>query len=483
MHSEVMQCCSVLCLCATSSTCSHVTQYVTTFLAPGTPIVTSSSDLLLRIYVSNPKAAPPVNITVDPSNLTFTLEPGDDTHGIVFDGSAALVGSKKQTGAVVVVLTACSAFPTGVVVHGSFKTKKFSNNTVAAFTVLPVTSLGKDYVTVTHCEQNHCFFGIVATQNQTHVNVTLRLRHSNDVTITPSLTYAGVTYEDGEVIHEVLEPFQAMQVLCYVCDMSGSRVTASFPVAVLSGGEFTTVGNSSTSQDTVLEFLPPTRSLGTLHVVAIDTESSGTVKVVAVHAGTLISIPALSNDNYTADDAGESWTLTLPENRVHSTVLTTTLPVLVTLLISHSYDVSDDVRMTLLTPVSQWSKETTYEAVHFFNFEPVNLVLVADFTDLSDCIKIDDELVSDIDETTPLFNPVDGWGEMSVVRVARETGFHHFRLWCDSDSDSCGGRTCKPFWGYMQGMKNTHDRGWALPLGTFSERGQQVRDSSSSFVG
>lgn len=257
-----------------NSTCraGRETQYVLAFLAPELPTVTTPDDLVFRLHLHNPSsAAAPANVTVDPAGLTLSLPPGVVNTDVVFNGSAALVGSMKQAWGGGLLVTACSSDDVEVEVRGSLKTRqKGAPRASAAFSVPPSDSLGVDYVVVTHCEKNHCFVGIVATQPDTSVNITLRLRHSYDVTINSSLDYEGQVFWDGDVIEEVLGAFQAMQVLCNECDMSGSRVTASFPVAVLAGGA---IGNMSENGDIVLEFLPPTDALGTRHVVAKDTES------------------------------------------------------------------------------------------------------------------------------------------------------------------------------------------------------------------
>ena len=438
------------------------------FLAPGYPLVTSPDGLFVSLALLNPSSAStPANVTVHPGGLTLSLLPGVVYRQIRVNTSVVLVGSKKQAGGGGVVLTACSSNDVDVVVRGTMTTSRTQKHLVnAAFSVPPVESLGVDYVIVTHCEQHSCYVGIVATQPDTHINVTLRLRHSGNDT----LTYEGRQFVDGDVIKEVLDRFQAMQILCDTCDMSGSRVTASSPVAVLAGGELTTIGQISTKADTPLEFLPPTDALGTRHVVAKDTESRFTLKVVALHKGTIFSLSTTSSPCHLADSDGDTWTLTLPQQS-SSAVLDSTLPVLVSLLISE-VNSSDDARMTVVLPVSQW----TNASLHLFQplrSNPNYVVLVVQYSDINaGCLRLNGSEVSTVADP-PLGNPVQGVGELRVLRIplARTD---YYVLSCRS---SCG-----PYWGYLHGAPRTTARGWAIPLATFRRMPSQVNNHRNTAV-
>ncbi|KAK7113219.1 hypothetical protein V1264_012553 [Littorina saxatilis] len=68
------------------------------------------------------------------------------------------------------------------------------------FNVLPVTSLGYEYVIATHCDTMFCAIVILAIQNDVGVTVNLRVNTSDPDTI--QLKYKGTTYLDGENIQE-----------------------------------------------------------------------------------------------------------------------------------------------------------------------------------------------------------------------------------------------------------------------------------------
>ena len=460
---------------ASSSTCQagHETRYVMAFLAPSSDLVPSPDGLLLRLALFNPSSAStPANVTVHPGGLTLSLLPGVVYSQISVNTSVALDGSKKQAGGGGVVLTACSSDDVDVVVCGTIKSRASQKYLVnAAFGVPPVESLGVDYVIVTHCEQHHCFVGIVATQPDTRVNVTLRLRHSNDDTITPTLFYEDLRFGDGDVIEEVLDQFQAMQILCDTCDMSGSRVTASSPVAVLAGGELTTIGQISTKADTLLEFLPSTDALGTRHVVAKDAESRFTLKVVALHKGTIFSLSTASSPCHLADSDGDTWTLTLPQQS-SSAVLDSTLPVLVSLLIS-DVNTSNDARMTVVLPVSQWTNASLHPFPPFYT-KTNYVVLVVQYSDiLAGCLSVSGSELSTVADP-PLGSPVQGVGELRVVRVPL-TRTEFYVLSCSSYCSSCS-----PYWGYVHGTDNSMEKGWAMPLATFRRMPSQVNHRNTA---
>ena len=364
------------------------------------------------------------------------------------------------------VLTACSSDDVDVVVRGTIRSSGNQMHLVnAAFSVPPVESLGVDYVIVTHCEQHHCFVGIVATQPNTHINVTLRLRHSYNDT----LFYEGQPFGDGDVIEEVLDQFQAMQILCDTCDMSGSRVTASSPVAVLAGGELTTIGQISTKADTLLEFLPPTDALGTRHVVAKDTESRFTLKVVALHKGTIFTLSTVSSPCHLADSDGYTWTLTLPQQS-SSAVLDSTQPVLVSLLIC-DVNSSDDARMTVVLPVSQWTNVSLHLFAPFKTKANHIALVVKDSDFLAGFLSLSGKEMSTVADP-PLGNPVQGVGELRVVRVPLGKK-KYYELSCSS---------CSPYWGYMHGVINSMEKGWAIPLSTFRRMPSQVNNHRNTAV-
>ena len=94
-----------------------------------------------------------------------------------------------------------------------------------------------------------------------------------------------------------------------------------------------------------------------------------------------------------------------------------------------------------------------------------------------------------------------GGGGVSVVRVPLGAGgVRSSSLSCSPSA--CGGvsttttttttnnttgageseAACRPFWGYVQGVRDTLVRGWALPLGTFRRRTSRVKRPSCFII-
>ncbi|KAL8604069.1 hypothetical protein ACOMHN_024894 [Nucella lapillus] len=452
-----------------NSTCNEglETQYLLTFLAPGGPLLASPADLALCLVLTNPSTTTPVEMNIEPHNQTLLLQPGEINAQKCFDGSVAPNGSRKQMGNEGLLISAKHCDARGVVVHGSVRTGHPSVYTSASFTVLPVTSLGFEYMVVTHCETHHCLVGIVAQQT-TNVTVELKLHPYN-----ATLVYNGVAFFHGGVIKEHLKRLQVMQILCEVCDMSGSRVTSTFPVAVLSGGEFTTVGGLHASDmDSVVEYIPPTDTLGTRYVIAKDTKAAYTIKVVPAHKDMVFFVSAL-NKCYAAKTAeSNSWTLPLLEES-KSAILNSTHPVLVSLLITYEVDEPSAARMTVLRPMSRW--RTSYQVVQTLSTENNHLYIVGHFSNFEQqCLQYGGSNVT-VTCKGPTMSTVEGSSTLRVTRVPLSNNISHRELTC---SPACV--KCEPFWGYVDGMDKKRDRGWAVPLEIFTSPPEKHHDCSRS---
>nr|KAG5704882.1 hypothetical protein BaRGS_003865 [Batillaria attramentaria] len=98
---------------------------------------------------------------------------------------------------------------------------------------LPVELLSDDYVIATLCELNNCFCAIVLTQDGTDVSISLRVPTGDAV------VYEGVTYGNDDVITASGDRGDVIQVTCYECDLSGTRVRSSHDIAVIAGDDST----------------------------------------------------------------------------------------------------------------------------------------------------------------------------------------------------------------------------------------------------
>nr|KAG5711577.1 hypothetical protein BaRGS_016759 [Batillaria attramentaria] len=325
----------------------------------------------------------------------------------------------------------------------------------AAVRVPPTTWLSTDYTVATHCQNEHCLLAIVPAYDDTVVSITLRLRNSDTNNgSSPTLLYDDVVFRDGDVITEVLNQSLAMQVLCSACDMSGTRVVSSQPVAVLSGGEVTSAGDTSTTHDITLEFIPPTSSLGTQYILATNpTNFAYTVKIVATQSGTRISV---FGECLTTGEDSDAWTLDYPADR-QSTVLEASEPVLVALIIEDATS-PGDVRMVVLVPTSHWSS-TGYEVVKPFPTSTNSLMIVVGVADMYAVrFSLGGQWLRPR-MSSPSIELVQDMPDLAVIFVPIDQEQCHLSLTCNAFSSSA----CQPFWGYVGGAM-VGNGGWALPL-------------------
>ena len=92
--------------------------------------------------------------------------------------------------------------------------------------IFPTTTLGNEYVVTTYEPQNKSLAGIIALQDNTLVQIKLRL-HGN-------ITYMGKVYKNGNILRIFLNKLQTFQ-LQHHKDLTGTFVVSTGPVVVLGG--------------------------------------------------------------------------------------------------------------------------------------------------------------------------------------------------------------------------------------------------------
>ena len=142
--------------------------------------------------------------------------------------------------------------------------KQFSSDSYLA---LPVASLGSEYFAACYLSCSASFgdpkaseFGIVATQDSTLVTITpsstTLMQHPIGVPFT-------VTLNQGETFLVYGDPNDMTS------DLTGSYVTATKPIAFLSGHDRTEIyHNEGQSRNCLVEQIPPDQSLGTSFITA-----------------------------------------------------------------------------------------------------------------------------------------------------------------------------------------------------------------------
>ncbi|CAO2626242.1 IgGFc-binding protein [Lemmus lemmus] len=187
-------------------------------------------------------------------------------------------------------MTGSSTFQHAVVVHSDHRISVQALNAKPGTTELtllwPVETLGTEYFVLT-------LPGISAQYVKEFAVVAGRAGASVIISLKAAVTFHNTFHPAGSIVNVTLEPYEVAQ-LQSTADLSGSRVTASSPVAVLSGHS---CAQKHTNCNHVVEQLLPTSAWGTQCVVpplAFQSRydlayvvASQTTKLTYNHGGTI----------------------------------------------------------------------------------------------------------------------------------------------------------------------------------------------------
>lgn len=158
-------------------------------------------------------------------------------------------------------MTGSATFRSAVVVRAdraiSVQAVNVKPKTAELTLLRPISALGTEYFVLTPPSVSAKYvkeFAVVAGAAGAEVRVQLK----------GTVNFQGKFYPTGQVLSVTLQPYEVAQVQSDV-DLSGSKVTASSPVAVFSGHSCT---QKHTSCNHVVEQLLPTSAWGTRYVVA-----------------------------------------------------------------------------------------------------------------------------------------------------------------------------------------------------------------------
>ncbi|XP_066304424.1 IgGFc-binding protein-like [Branchiostoma lanceolatum] len=204
------------------------------------------------------------------------------------------------------------------------------------------------------------------------------------VTIVPSqpVAFDGQNYTTGQAFSVGLDRFETLQVQTDE-DLTGSKITASQPVAVLSGNMFAVCLPAGVPQvgsgDHLVEMIPPVDTWGKEFVtVPLTKRTAGDLfRVVAARDNTQVDI---TNENTKTLNAGEFWEIDVPSDEYRH--VTSSEPVLL-VQYSKSSDADNtltDPFMMVIPPVAQFETEYTFSTVDLISdlSEPthhINLVI------------------------------------------------------------------------------------------------------------
>ncbi|XP_066303646.1 IgGFc-binding protein-like [Branchiostoma lanceolatum] len=240
-----------------------------------------------------------------------------------------------------------------IVVYGVFAERASSD----AYLALPTDVLGTEYFTPCAAPKppKPSEIGVAAVQDGT------------TVTIVPSqaVMFDGQNYAAGQAFSVGLNRFETLQVQA-MQDLTGSKITATQPVAVLSGNQFAVckpLGEQQVgSGDYVVEMIPPVDTWGKEFVTVPLTKHTGgdLFRVVAARDNTLVDI---TNENTKSLNSGEFWEIDVPSDGYRH--VTSSEPVL---LVQYSKtgkvdNTVTDPFMMVIPPVAQFETEYTFATV------------------------------------------------------------------------------------------------------------------------
>ncbi|KAI8521229.1 hypothetical protein Bbelb_009830 [Branchiostoma belcheri] len=248
-----------------------------------------------------------------------------------------------------------------IVVYGVFAERASSD----AYLALPTDGLGTEYfVSCSSIVRNYNSEGFLDIPSEFGV---AGVHDGTTVTIVPSqaVTFDGQNYAAGQEFSVRLDRFETLQVQASE-DLTGSKITATHPVAVLSGNLFAFCRPMDETQrgtgDHIVEMIPPVDTWGKEFVtVPLAMHTGGDLfRVVAARDNTQVNV---TNENTTTLNAGEFWEIDAPSDEYRH--VTSSEPVL---LVQYSKtgasDSTDtDPFMMIIPPVAQFQSEYTFATV------------------------------------------------------------------------------------------------------------------------
>ncbi|XP_066303644.1 IgGFc-binding protein-like [Branchiostoma lanceolatum] len=248
-----------------------------------------------------------------------------------------------------------------IVVYGVFAELKSSD----AYLALPTDVLGTEYYAAcSSIARNRNQEGWDDMPSQFGV---VGVHAGTTVTIVPSqaVEFDRRNYGAGQAFSVVLDRFETLQVQATE-DLTGSKITATQPVAVLSGNTFAYCLPMGERQrgtgDHLVQMIPPVDTWGEEFVtVPLSRHRGGDLfRVVAARDNTQVDV---TNENAKTLNAGEFWEIDIPSDEYRH--VTTSEPVL---LVQYSKtgsadNTATDPFMMIIPSVAQFEAEYTFSTV------------------------------------------------------------------------------------------------------------------------
>ncbi|WP_237701645.1 PKD domain-containing protein [Algoriphagus machipongonensis] len=293
--------------------------------------------------------------------------------------------------------------------------------------VLPIETLGKDYLVTSHYELMTVPVGFNPNNNDESQLLVVATEDDTEIEITSSV-FAFGNNDPGIPFTITLDRGQSYQLKAKD-DLTGSRIrvigeTANSckKIAVFGGNKWTTVGNCGGAPDNLFQQTYPTSSWGSSFVhVALDGRTSGElVKVLASEDNTDVFV---KGDNVGQINAGEFLTLDFKKNE--SAKIETSKPSSVTVFSKsqecneeNTFNYQDgDPFMITYSPSEQFLKEIRFNAMSLPSIVSHFLNIVVK-TGTEDLTFLDGKAIGHN------FSPVPGDASYSFARMKINQGIH-----------------------------------------------------------
>ncbi|KAI8510793.1 hypothetical protein Bbelb_117090 [Branchiostoma belcheri] len=319
------------------------------------------------LFITTQSATPTtVNITLPATGYTTTVTEVNLTRTAV-----ELRGSGKSNKAVHVTSAE------EIVIYGVFAEQATSD----AYLALPKDVLGTEYfvacATVKRSRNKEGFkeypteFGVVGVSDGTTVTINP----------TQAVTFGGNNYPAGQDFTVSLDRFETLQVQATE-DLTGSRITSTHPVSVLSGNLFTVVGNNQRgSGDYIVEMIPPVNTWGKEFVTApLAQRTAGDIfRVVAARDNTQVTVTNRPPGNL---GAGDFWELEADSTEFLHVIANEPVLLAQYSKTAAADNTSTDPFLMIIPPVAQFEAVYTFSTIDLKKIDHptshhVNLVIQA----------------------------------------------------------------------------------------------------------
>ncbi|KAK7098754.1 IgGFc-binding protein-like isoform X2 [Littorina saxatilis] len=315
------------------------------------------NDIELFLATNSPD---PVQVNV----TTPLLDPNFKKVAIVYKGSTESVsiahricgvGTEKSNKGVLITAT------DEISVYSVNKEHKSTD----AYISLPADVLGTEYYAITYL--NKPVLLVVATEDDTQINITCPR-----TSLACRIDFEGVAYNRGKTLQLTLNKFETFHALGgggKKRDFTGTHITSTKPVSVISGNRKAAVGTKEglkPSADHLTEMLTPVNTWGkTFITTSTPDRSVGDIfRIVASENDTVVSL--YDSTELLIARAGQFLELDLPSGQYQT--ITSDKPVLVTMFAKTYQGLTDGTRygdpsMSLIIPEPQYAADYTWSSV------------------------------------------------------------------------------------------------------------------------